>query len=70
MKNQDQKKKLGLKKLNITLLTMHKLSQIKAGSVETVAINGCDQSGSGCRSYQRPPECGNQTNIKDLVASR
>ncbi|WP_074406963.1 MULTISPECIES: hypothetical protein [Aquimarina] len=71
MKNQHQTKKLGLKKLNITLLTMHKLSKIKAGSMETVAINGCDQSGPGCRSHQRPPQCGgNQTDIDDLVAHR
>ncbi|EZH74888.1 hypothetical protein ATO12_09110 [Aquimarina atlantica] len=69
MKNQHQTKKLGLKKLNITLLTSHKLSQIKAGNIETGGIHGCDQSGPGCRSIY-PPQCGNQTDIKDLAAYR
>ncbi len=72
MKNQHQTKKLGLKKINITLLTTHKLSQVKAGEMPSEAVNGCEGSiVHDCRSYQRPPQCGgNQTNINDLVARR
>ncbi|WP_024768285.1 hypothetical protein [Aquimarina macrocephali] len=70
MKNQHQTKKLGLKKLNITLLTSHKLSQIRAGEVPSAAVNGCEHSVfADCRSFNKPP-CGNQTDINDLVAYR
>jgi hypothetical protein len=69
MKNQHQTKKLGLKKLNITLLTNIKLSQIRAGEMPSAAVNGCEDSVlDDCRSKR--PACGNQTDINDLVVYR
>ncbi|WP_106790965.1 hypothetical protein [Aquimarina sp. Aq78] len=67
MKNQHQTKKLGLKKLNITLLTNTKLSQINSGEMPSAAANGCEGSIlDDCRSIY-PPQCGNQTEIVDLA---
>ncbi len=63
MKNQHQKKKLGLKKLNITLLTTNKLLQIQGGGLQT---NGIDcQHSAGCRSNMDWP-CHTQTD-KDII---
>ncbi|WP_025664481.1 hypothetical protein [Aquimarina megaterium] len=64
MKNQHQTKKLELKKLNITLLTSHKLSQVKAGEVPSAAVNLCEGSiFRNCRS--KDYNCGNKT--KDIA---
>lgn len=65
MKNQHQTKKLGLKKINITLLTTHKLSQIQGGRVETAGVHGC-QSG-GCRSYYERKTCITQIDPIDSI---